>query len=990
MSASTQTFLPAFAKGKVKRPEVPSASKKIQDKYHEAMEQGRYMEKAIGDAIYEIKKFKKDLEEKVKACLRDIITNINGQLPTMPRAIMYIKNVIDFIKEMKEFLDEIIGVIQALIAMINLLTMILRQIQQMIQSIVNALANLLAELCNWNLPDLPALPNLLGLLNWKFPGFNLNGALGGFKAGLKFDIKFTMPKCSIKLPNFDIFRNYRQGGSSMQLGPYTLNNKIVSTKTGTVTVGSNSTTLPVNTTLGGPIITPEQAQDPEFKKKYLDPKSKTPFYLDTFNPKTDITASVPNPQAIQNSYFMSPKVYQANLASLIPELAASVLPYGTGISSFPDGVTNVSSSGPSEGPDAAGTGGGGTGEVGVLTTSQIESFKILLKDHVNLERVYDGQNPHVASAWIKYLTQSRNSRKGKWIPEYEASFEQYIKPSSSFLDMNDVPYNQIESAPSLPILETIKTLSDTELWKLSFIEASLLSYTRTRRWDTAADTSWFGYTEGALDYIQSPLGDRTVEQVLDSGGLADYPMTVMVAPQWIKQFQVAVQYAANDILNAPDWRTSRPQFRYIYDQYGMATEVDRFSQFWREWSYNFEDMMSNEDPVALPYILEYWQTINSRVNPLLPSKDLYDYLKYDSINRKATWTPGSDIINIPTSLDQGVDIGYEPDDLSTGWAGDAFDPETFLNRPDVKVLPITQQHAMLDINLAYASILATSAEQQTAINNQIESLKALASTSLVKGFKVNSTSEVVIKPKSKSLLSFNETEFDIMNNVVNPTTFVIQDDGQYMFNGEFVFSASASPFTRFVELWVNGQNLTIDQSENIKDSVKVTLSHQLSLKRGDKIQFKAYGSLNQIENSTLQSGYNISAISTSQAISTAMTGTSANKIIQSGGNALFDLTNAIPGTVPDDVTNAGISGQFVWGSSSAGQKTAPAATTLGSLMAVYTNSDGKILPIHPELDSTTVPFFDGVTLNGGNPNDSIVVAMAYGMEYQITTSVKYS
>ena len=173
MSPQAQ-FLPAFAKGPVVRPNPPGIPR-IEKEYHKAMEQGRFVETAIGDAIHGLKQAKVDLEDKVKACLRDMITASDGMFPDSIRPVKLIADVVMFAKEMKDFIDEIVKTIQALIACIQLLQAILKNMMAMLQSILNSLAALLGEICNWNLPTLPGFPNLFGDLSWGFPGFNLHG-----------------------------------------------------------------------------------------------------------------------------------------------------------------------------------------------------------------------------------------------------------------------------------------------------------------------------------------------------------------------------------------------------------------------------------------------------------------------------------------------------------------------------------------------------------------------------------------------------------------------------------------------------------------------------------------------------------------------------------------------------------------------------------------------------------------------------------------------
>ena len=58
-----------------------------------------------------------------------------------------------------------------------------------------------------------------------------------------------------------------------------------------------------------------------------------------------------------------------------------------------------------------------------------------------------------------------------------------------------------------------------------------------------------------------------------------------------------------------------------------------------------------------------------------------------------------------------------------------------------------------------------------------------------------------------------------------------------------------------------------------------------------------------------------------------------------------------------------------------------------NLTATFINTKGKILPIHPETDVSTPPWFDGVTLKAGNADESVPLATEYGKIYSIEDPV---
>lgn len=1085
------TFLPAFAKGPVKRPEPPGRPK-IQKVYHDAMEQGRFVEKAVGDAIYTLKEAKKDLEEKVKVCLRDIVLASNGMFPDAIRPAKYVIDAVNFAKEMKEFIDEILGTIAALIKCIQLLQAILKNMLAMLQSMLNSLAALMGEICNWNLPSLPSIPNLFGDLSWGFPGFNLAGVKA---VGLpKFDPKFTFPACKIKKPDLNIFQNYP---SKITLPDgNVISNQTVPSSEGTFTspvlggppipsTDGTGTTMPVNTTLGGPLVTPEQVKDPVFRKTFLEPPGPIPFFPIDYTP-SNTQGSLPNPAAILNNYQLPPSAYQNNVASQIPGLT-DLLPATTG--NLGDPLTGeVPAIANNEGVDGA----------------TLENFKQKLKDIVTLERVYDTRSPHITAAWIFYLHRSREGRGGLWIPEYQELYTQYMLPSYEYLTTNSIPFNgfdpaNVKDAPeAIPFLVMLDSMKDdpklpTLLWKLSFIEASLLGYFRTKRWDVSKDTSWHGYTSDDLDYTTSQMGSATETIKLDSDGLAVYPSSITIYSGWREQIELAIQAAALDIYQHEEWRTQRAQFRFIYDQFAMATEVDRFSQFWREWSANFTEFVATEDPKVLPFILNYWETINSKVNPLTTT-DLYDYLRRDTMARHTNWVPGSNVINIPHAQPLGDDAGWIPNDDQTGWAGDKLDVGAFLSRPDIKALPINTQLAMLSLNQAYAAMSENAAVSQASLTQQLNELKNLTATSLVKGFKVSSTKGFQIKPAEKVTLKFNTTEFDITGNVANTNLFIIQEGGNYHVTGTFIFDKVTTPAIRKVEIWINDTAVFTDVSPNTVDQGVVRVDHKVEFKREDKIQIKVFHTGLDIE--TLISGFIFECLAVADAaggggggaggpaggtsgpfdtaaLAGAATdagsvaegmpgaGVAAAAAYQAAGVAVSGLDNGVggststfnsgeggggsgsggsgsgssgsgssrpgtPGTGGADgrgqgnqvLTSGGmvpplppreqlaqasystpsggapppaaasvadtqlVAGSFNWGVIGSGLKQMPAGTSLSSLMAVYTNADGKALPIHPETDTSTVPYFDGVTLNTVEANKTVTVALMYGQEYQ--------
>jgi hypothetical protein len=734
---------------------------------------------------------------------------------------------------------------------------------------------------------------------------------------------------------------------------------------------------PFSTPFSGFIVSAEQQADSTFASQYLAPVSTAaPLYSSSFNPESDFQGSLPAPASIINQFALSPSTYIENVASTIP--------------------------------------------LQILPQVSAEGFLTEIQSVITLVNVNQNRQPNVAAAWVIYLSLCRAGRAGQWIPEYETIYQQYIAPSMEYLNTVPIPWNgfdptNIANAPvALPLLTTLNSMADPDLsvllWKLSYVEASLLGYQRAALWDSAAVPSWFGYTGGELDFVPTTVDARTLLITLNSGGQASYPSTILIDPLWVDQVNQAIAAGVISIQNNPQFRSSNPSFRYIYDQFAIATEVDRFSQFWREWAANFNALVasstSSESPTALPYVINYWQAIDSNVNPLSDTA-LYAYLYNDALTRVSDWARGSNIINLPTALDSSTNsqgLWIPPDDASAGWGGISpnltFNAQSFLARPDIQVLPLTTQLTMLDLNSAWATALTNGNNALAQATQEISNMRDILADSVIQGFIVSNTTVISIPPSTDLLLKFNKVELDVGSNVTASNSFTIQVAGSYLMTGTFIFSAIPTPATRKIEIWVNSVPVFIKESANVVDSVTVPLSETIIFNKGDVIQI--FASTDGQDTDSLLSDFSFRCLAFTLDTSSYGFSVSADgQIIQTGGISTLPQTTGIteePQTSEDFLVNImanlklsgtdqqPVYGKHTWGILGSGTKQQPAGTPLVSLTAVYTNEDGKALPISPEIDIATVPYYDGVSLNSAAANQTISTALMYGQEYQVITS----
>ncbi len=489
---------PVKAKGKVDRLN-PLGDPKIEKYYHTALEQGRFSERNIADAQNWLLQKKKDLMEKINLYTSMNNLAIDGKLSTLPRSIKYVGDSIQIVKGIVAFQQEIIGLISAVVNNIGILQMIEANMVGMVQQNLNSLALALNEICNWGLPDLPAIPNLFSDTIWHWNGFNFV-PIGAFRltaSSLKFDTNFAFNQCVVHLPNINIFQNYPTSVPGYS----------------GLTYGTQLFVPP----LGGLIPnTGQDLGDPNFIKTMQNTQGAVflpPSYAATntnlaapFNVNSSMIGAVPDPRTIISDYHMPSDTYRSNIVSIVPALTSQTVE--------PSALDYLNPN---------------------LAIRQPELRKAL-EHYVTLKAVVDSNyDPNLTACWLFYMDSARNGRLGSWIQNFQVSYVQNIQPSITYLANNPTPWNavlpsdKVNNAPTaIPLILTLMTTDTTTqgnlLWQLSYLEASLLGYTRSQDWDAYASPNYVGsFTGTDLDYTATSIDSTTTTTLTLGEGTAEYP-----------------------------------------------------------------------------------------------------------------------------------------------------------------------------------------------------------------------------------------------------------------------------------------------------------------------------------------------------------------------------------------------------------------------------------------------------------------------------------
>jgi hypothetical protein len=909
---------PIRAKGAVTRLS-PFSDPAITQFYQKSIEEGRLLENSIADANDQLLKRKQQLYDLITNYAHMQSIGVNGQLKYTPRVIKLANDVVQIINVITTIQGELRGVLGALTQNLTILASIERSLLQEVQTTLNSLANLLQNICNWGLPSLPSLPNLFpdGLWNWQgfnfSPLFNLSQLFKPNLPNLSAFSQFSFSQCS--LMNLGLVNN-PSTNNPLQITGYSGN-----------TLGTPPTILPAP--LNGLILnSPTQAQ--------LN-QTVTPVYsATTFNPNTSMIGSLPDPSTILSDYQMPSATYQSNILSLIPATLNQVI----------------------EPTDADYT----NPNYGVRNPLEVKS----LATSITLgEVVASNYDPYIVSAWLFYLSLNFTGRAGLWLPNFAQLYSAVILPSLTSLSQNAVPFNNftgtvVDTPTDIPLTDLLKNLSpgllQNMLWKLSYIEASLLGYTRNKTWDSGADTLFTAsFTSVDLDYEVTLISAEVTTLILGQT-TAQYPVPCTFPSSLTTVLNEVITIATADINATSNYLSPHPQYRYVYNQFAQATVVDRFSQFWREFNSNLIVFLSM-DPYVVQRVASYPQTLDGVLNPLANTVDIaaYNQVLSDSLTRNRSWIPGSDLLTLPIAPVVAFSNTTTPP--NTGWSGTTFNSQAYLNRPDIQALPIPTQMAMLRTNISYAGIMQFSQNLQAEIQTQMNSINAALAQISTLGFYTSDVTAVTGVGETPTPIEFDSitapNDFDLTGYTAIPpgTTFTIQNSGVFSITGQLNWSGGG-PGTYTIQITQNGG--VVFQSEPMVGSGTFTQQFVSNggFNQGDEIQVLAY---------------------------TTATGSGSPPNIFVGSGSFFSMILSIPtpglppGPIPP-VSQLGATKTF----------TADGNFPIGT--AVRVDSSGNVVAVDPTIGKPgpPVPYVDGIATSIGVAGQPVDVIVSYGSYVQVS------
>lgn len=879
-SLKSAEIWPIKAKGAVTRLN-PLSDPQIEKNYHKAMEQGRVLECSISDANFILLERKKQIIEKITTYMRINTIAVDAQNKHRVRKFLLIADSVAFLKEVAQFQQDISAVISAATKNIGILQSIEQNMLGMVQANLNALANLINNVCNWGLPDLPAIPNFFSDTVWYWNGFNFF-PLAAFQPKIGFDFNFAFNQCVIHVPNINIFRNY----------PSTTD-----TYSG-LTYGTPFFVPP----LGGIIVnTGQNLSDPNFIQT-MQATTNQPYYSG-FNPNSSMLGSVPDPSTIISNYQMPSQMYQDNIVSIVPALRGDVIEPTDADYNNPD-----------------------------LTTRQANLRRDLVH-YVTLQQVVDSNyDPNLTAAWLFYLDSARIGRAGIWIPNIQDAYTQFVTPSVTYLASNPTPWNNVlgglgvsDAPTAIPLIGTITGANSQAqmnlLWKLSYIEAAILGYTRNKNFDGGADNNFVSsFTGTDLDYTPTVINSASTTTEILGQGTATFPVSCTFPTAIKAVLDQVIAVATINIQNDTAYQSPHPKFKFVYDQFATATMVDRFTQFWREFNANLQ-LLLVQDPFLVQFVVSYVGSLDAAVDPLGNPAD-YNTVAQDVATRNRLWVPGTPLLNIPKAPVVSFSNGSTPTDATNGWIAPPtdLDATAFLSRPDIQGQPVPVQLAMLRTNLSYAGVQKYSQAMQAEIAQQISTANQILAQAQQFGFQVgDDTAVTVVLPGPGTVVAFDTLIFDMTSNVTDQTTFTIQQAGTYATSGQLDWEAGAAGL-RTVTITQNGMPVFTDSTDpTTTGPTAQQFSVSLIAEAGDVFQVVASHDL-----------------PSSQSVGPG----SAFSMLQSS-------TNTTPIALPSSVTSLG--------------KDFEADVAFATLSAVAVQPDGGVIPVNPVIPAVT-----NVTINGSN------------------------
>src|SRR5579863_5846100 len=814
---------------------LPYGDPAVEKFYHKALEDGRFLEGSIGDANDWLIQRKNQIIHEIAVYTNMNQLAVDGQLGHHARVPKYIADSIKLLQKVSEFQRDLGNTIAAVVQNIALLLTMKNSMLSLVQANSNALANLLNNICNWNLPKIPSIPNLIadGMFNWN--GYTFS-PLQGFAKSIG------------KIPQFNFNFSFSQCNLLSLAGNNLLYPTSLSTYSG---LNYNPQNLFIPPLAGEVSPQGQDLTDPNFIATMQGITNIPVYNVNTFNPSSSTLGAVPDPHTIISGYQFPPATYQNNIVSIVPSLRNNTVQ-------------------PSD-PDYANPN----------LTVRSANLRTALVHFITLEQVVaSGFDPWITSAWLFYLNLARNGRGGNWIANFQAAYMQFIAPSVTYLQVTPTPWNNVlgglgtewqgawdptinyqmsdvvafngvnyiaiipntnvepdtdpftwqtpvgaansvfQNTPAaIPLIGTLQSADPITqldiLWKLSYVEASLLGYTRTKIWDAGGDVNYLsGFTGSDLDYQPTPLNtSQTTTEILGQG-TAEFPVSCTFPTAMKVVFDQVVAIATQNIANDLTYQTPLTRFKFVYNQFAESTLVDRFTQFWRTFNFNLNVFLA-QDPFLISQVATYVGSLDSAIDPLGDPTD-YNTISADAASRNRSWTPGTPLLNIPIAPVVVFSNNTTPTGATNGWIAPPteLDANAFLSRPDIQGQPLPVQIAMLRTNLSYAGLQTFIAQAVQEIDSQIANANAQIANAQQLGFQVTASNDTTIVPPGLpgTAVQFDLTNFDITGNVTNPTTFTIQAAGQYAGFGQINWDTGLAG-TRTVTVTQNGVAISSTSSD---------------------------------------------------------------------------------------------------------------------------------------------------------------------------------
>jgi acyl-coenzyme A thioesterase PaaI-like protein len=876
----------------------------LEPTYHLPFEQGRFMESPIGDAMSDLTKKNLDLVEKIQTYLNMNKLATDGQLPTAARAPKFVADSVAFVQQIRTFNTQSLNIATALNANVAALSAAELRMLNMINANANALANLLHQICNWGLPNLPSLAATLGNI-FHFNGFNFNSAAGfnfqqlisGFSSAaissLSAFTNFSFSQCSLNTPNI-----------ASAFAPVT------SISDSGLTITAAPLPPPI---AGGTFSTPAAPATAEQLASTTVP---------VFNPAlvtSNNGTSLPTPASIVSNFALPPATYAANIVSAVPVLSSAIVQPG-----------------------------------GVANPTLLRSLAI---SNINLTTIVAEQfNPNLVACWLFYLNLNRIGRGGNWLPNFQAAYTEFITPSLNYLATTPIPWNSVSAAPAaIPLIPLINTIpnepAENIMWKLSFIEASLLGYARTTTWDAGADDVFLStFTGFDLDYVPTIIAATPTQSTILGETTAEFPVQATYPQSIAGTLADVITEATLNIANTPTFQTTSPQFLFTFNLFAVASLVDRFTQFWRQFNAELNTFLAMED-FLVQFVVTYPAALDAAIDPLGNPAD-FNQIQADASTRSQTWTPGSVSLPIPTATVLSSSP-TAPTALTTGWTTGTFDAAAYLTRPDIQAQPIPVQVAMLRTNQSFATLMTLSGNLQMAVASAVSSATIAANSIGMPGWEVETSAEFMVVPGAAgSVVSFATIDFDQTGFVESPTTIDIQSTNPYAVAVMLNWDTTGASGTRNVLLTQNGTVVAMASGGPGSTTPFVTsISTLLDLNQGDILQVIATHSLSTPQG--VLSGSSFLGLLDTNAAASATTATPTTP----GTPAPATASNTV------NFTSGAIFPAFI----------AVAQSSMG----------GDILPVDP---TTTVvgkiPFVDGIAMSASTESGEMIpVAVQYGGVY---------